>query len=178
MDTYTYTEVKTRAEAVVDQVEMFLQYAGIQEHKREMILKGVHEQWLTSVAVFLERNGKRFLEAEISVNWDMHAGMVVLTPMVRQDLPGWENGAAPEVRAIGRRFGAKAKELKLSPRYWVRFRSEITRNDRRYRELCPKVGVSYESSLAEWEGEGLPAERKYELLDLSEVQVALREARR
>jgi len=172
MNTFTYTSVRTRAEAVVDQVDMFLQYAGIHESARSKILKGVEQQWLSDIGVYLVVNGKRFLEAEISVSWDVYSDLVKLTPTIRTDLPGWEDGIAPEVRTIGRRFGIKAQDLKLPAHFWVRFTKAICNDSSRYRQLCSIVGVSYGSRVPEWEYK--PSEKAYILEDLQEVQIALR----
>ncbi len=175
MNTYVYVSVKTRAEAVVDQVDMFLQYAGIHESARDKILLGVRNRWLSDIGVYLVRNGKRFLEAEIGVDWDLFSNLVKLTPTVRTDLPGWEHGAAPEVRTIGRRFGGKAQELNMSPNFWVRFTSAIWNDPPRHRKYCSIVGVDYNSRPPEWEA--FPIERAYEVQDLREVHAALRSSR-
>ena len=39
--TRTYAAARTRAEAVVDQFDMFLQYAGISDSDRNNILNGI-----------------------------------------------------------------------------------------------------------------------------------------
>lgn len=172
MKTFTYTYVKARAEAVVDQVDMFLQYAGIVEESRKRILAGVEGRWLQDIGVYLARNGKRLLEAEIGVDWDLHSDLAKLTPTIRTDLPGWEQGTAPEVRVIGRRFGQRAQSLGVEPSYWVRFTKDVYDNPPRHREYCSIVGVSYGVAPPEWET--APAERTLELLDLQEVHTALR----
>lgn len=172
MNTFTYTYVKARAEAVVDQVDMFLQYAGIPEASREKILVGVEKRWLSDVGVYLTRNGKRFLEAEIGVDWDLHSDLAKLTPTIRTDLPGWERGAAPEVRTIGRRFGQKAQDIGAAPNFWVRFIKTIRDDSSLYRERCLIVGVNYQSHPPEWDT--TPMERAYKVQDLEEVRTALR----
>lgn len=173
---YTYTSVKTRAEAVVDQVDMFLQYAGIQESARVKILVGVEGRWLSDIGVYLTRNGKRFLEAEIGVDWDLSSNLAILTPTVRTDLPGWEHRAAPEVSTIGRRFGKKAQELNMAPNFWVRFTRAIYDNPPLHRERCSIVGVDYRSNAPEWEPP--PVERVYKVQDLQEAHTALRSSQR
>jgi hypothetical protein len=175
LKTFTFTETRTRAEAVVDQFDMFLQFAGIQERARTKLLAGVENRWLSAIGVYvLNRKGLRILEAEIKVDWDQHLGLARLFPTVRADLPGWEDGAAPEIRTIGRRFGQKANELGIKPTYWVRFNQSIRTNPARYRELCPKVGVVYNSSVPDWEAP--PQGRMYKLLDLEEVNAAIRQS--
>jgi hypothetical protein len=175
LKTFTFTETRTRAEAVVDQFNMFLQYAGIQESARKKLLAGVENQWLSAIGVYvLNQKGLRILEAEIKVDWDQHLGLVHLFPTVRADLPGWEDGAAPEIRTIGRRFGQKANQLGIKPSYWVRFNQSIRTNPARYRQLCPKVGVVYNSSVPKWDAP--PGEAWYGVLDLEEVNAALRQS--
>jgi hypothetical protein len=156
---------------------MFLQYAGISDRDRTKILKGVNEKWFSHIGVYLERNGKRFLEAEISVDWDLYSDLVKLTPTVRSDSVGWgEDGAAPEVRTIGKRFGEKAQKLKISPSYWTCFIESIRDDSAKYQKLCKVVGVSYGSSPPEWEE--TPSERSLEILGLEEVNVKLRSSER
>ncbi|HRW98445.1 MAG TPA: hypothetical protein P5280_03095 [Cyclobacteriaceae bacterium] len=176
MQTYTYTSVKTRTEAVVDQVDIFLKYAGIYENERNKIILGVKNMWLSDIGVYLTRNGKRFLEAEIGVDWTLHSNLVKLTPTIRTDLPGWEYGASPEVSTIGRRFGGKAQELNIHPNFWVRFARSIRDNPSYHRELCSKVGVSFNSHVPDWETK--PHERAFTIQDLKEVHTALRSSDR
>lgn len=173
--TYTHTSARTRAEAVQDQVDMFLQYAGITDEKaREGILKGISEHWLTKVGVYLAANEKRFLEVEVALDWQAHADYAALTPEIRTDLPGWADGAAPEVRTLGRRFGLKARELGITPGYWVVFTTEIHTDDERYRRACTAVGVHPGGIIPEWRTP--PQSRSYTVEDLAEVSVAISEA--
>ena len=170
--TYSYVSVKTRAEAVAEQVAMFLQYAGIRRSAREKIVAGVEGRWLNGIGVYLIRSGKRFLEAEVGVDWELHSNLVKLTPTVRTDLLGWERGASPEVVAIGSRFGRKARELKLTPSFWVRFIKNIRDDPAKHREYCSFIGVGYQLRPPEWESR--PVERAYKIQDLPEVHAALR----
>lgn len=172
---YSYVSVKTRAEAVADQVTMFLQYAGIDRTVREKILVGIEGRWLDRVGVYLSRNSKRFLEAEVGVDWELHSNLAKLTPTVHTDLLGWEQGASPEVAAIGLRFGKKARELNLKPNYWVRFMKHIRDDPAKHREYCSFIGVGYQLRPPEWESQ--PAERAYKIQDLSEVHAALRSSK-
>jgi hypothetical protein len=174
--TYTHTSARTRAEAVQDQVDMFLQYAGISDEKaREGILKGISEHWLTKVGVYLVENGKRFLEVEVALDWQAHADFTALTPEIRTDLPGWADGAAPEVRTLGRRFGLKARELGITPSYWVVFTNEIHADPERYRQACMAVVGGTGGTIPDWRTP--PQSRSYTVEDLAEVSVAISEAR-
>jgi hypothetical protein len=130
---------------------------------------------MSAVGVYvLNRAGLRILEAEIKVDWDQHVGLARLFPTIRADLPGWEEGAAPEISTIGRRFGQKAQELGSKPSYWVLFHRSVRENPVRHRELCQKVGVRYASSVPDWAAS--PQERRYTVPDLEEVNAALRQS--
>ena len=170
--TYSYVSVKTRADAVAEQVTMFLQYAGIRQSAREKIVAGIENRWLNRIGVYLTRNGKRFLEAEVGVDWELHSNLVKLTPTVRTDLLGWERGASPEVVAIGSRFGRKARELKLTPNFWVQFMEDIRDDPAKHRECCSFIGVGFKLRPPNWEPGRV--ERKYKIQDLPEVHAALR----
>lgn len=175
LSTLTYTDTRTRTEAVLDQFEMFLRYAGVSEKIRTGFLHGVEHRWLEAVGVFLVNSaGLRILEAEVAVNWHLHSDLAVLSPTVRTDLPGWEKGAAPEITVIGNRFGRKAQSLGLTPRGWVRFTSEIRSDSGRHAELCRQVGVNYQGKVPTWAS--TPHERSYTIQDLNEVATSLREA--
>ena len=173
--TRTYAAARTRAEAVVDQFDMFLQYAGISDSDRNNILNGIENRWLEAVGVYLiNTDGKRVLEAEVSVNWTLHSDYAVLTPVVQADLPGWDSGVAPEIRTIGRRFGQHAQDWGMEPSYWVKFTQAIRNDPAEYQNLCPMVGVSYQSKPPEWAS--TPESRHYQIPDLEEVDVAVRES--
>jgi hypothetical protein len=169
----TYTYSYTRTEAVVDQVDIFLRYAGIHEANRGTLLIGVNNKWLAAIGVYLEENGRRVLEAEISINWSLHSDNAELT--IDTDLPGWESGGAPEVIVFGRRFGQEAQRRGSTPGYWGLFTGEIRANPSQHRLLCEKVGLAYGQSPPAWKSE--PHSRSLSLQDLAEVGVALREAK-
>jgi hypothetical protein len=175
MPTYTYATTRTRTEAVVDQFDMFLRYAGVKDGPRNRILEAVKEKWITAVGVYLlDASQKRMLEAEVAIRWELYSDLVALEPTIRTDLPGWEKGAAPEITVIGSRFGTKAHELGKQVHFWVRFTNEIHRNPNRHRELCGRTGVQYGSSVPDWASE--PQTRSYTIDALREVNVSLREA--
>jgi hypothetical protein len=173
--TLTYTDTTTRTEAIIDQFDMFLLYAGIGPGPRKKILVGVEGRWFDAIGVYLINNsGRRILEAEISISWQLHTDLTVLSPTIRTDLPGWERGAAPEIQVIGSRFGKKSTDMGRRPNFWVRFTSEIQGNPARHKQLCGQVGVSYGSGVPDWASN--PSERSYIIDELSEINVALREA--
>ncbi len=171
--TRTYAEARTRAEVVVDQFDMFLKYTGISNSDRNNILKGIKNRWLEAVGVYLvNTHGQRILEAEVNVNWTLHSDYAVLTPVVRADLPGWDSGAAPEIVTIGHRFGKYAQDRGIEPSYWVRFTQAIRNDPARYHDLCPMVGVSYQSRPPEWAS--TPQSEQYQIPDLQELNVVVR----
>lgn len=176
MRTHTYTDTYTRAEAVVDQFDMFLQYAGVREKRRSELLRAIENRWIDKIGIYLtDQDGKRFLEVSLGVDWPRHEALAAVSPQIRTDLPGWDDGAAPEIRVLGRRFGQKALEYKKTPRTWVMFKSEIRRNKELHKKLCEETGHSYEGSVPEWRDARRYAEEK-EVLDLEEVTISLEEA--
>jgi len=168
----TFTGTYTRTQAVVDQVDIFLRYAGIDQADRERILNAINEKWLQAVGVFLLDDGLRVLEAEIRIDWSAHSDHANLT--ISSDLPGWEEGGAPEVIVFGRRFGEAAKSRHVQPSFWVRFVGRILLNPALHRRLCETVGVVYGGGVPAWKSE--PKSRSMALQDLAEVAVSLREA--
>jgi hypothetical protein len=176
MKTYSYTSTRTRTEAVVDQFDMFLQYAGIVAAKRSKVLIAVEKQWLDRVGVYLvDSNNKRILQIAVEIDWPAHADFAAISPHVRTDLPGWESGVAPEIRTLGRRFGRKAQDLGQIPRHWVRFSAEIRRDEQLHRKRCSEAGYSFEGEVPEWRNP--PVRREdMRLLDLEEVGLWVAEA--
>lgn len=171
--TYTSTKTITRTNAVTNEFEMFLRFSGLAATHRDRILAGVRERWLSHVGVFLlSDRGQRILEAEVSVDWEQHAGFASLSPTIRTDLPGWEDGASPEIIVIGQQFGREAQEMGRDVHCWVRFAAEIRMDPRRHRSLCDAVGVVYQSTVPKWESD--PEERSYTLVDLNEMRTTYR----
>lgn len=173
---YSYTTTRTRTEAVVDQFDIFLQYAGITDVKREQLLTAIENRWLEKVGVYLvDSAGKRILEVVVGIDWDAHADFAAISPHISTDLPGWEAGAAPEIRTLGRRFGTKAKELGQRPRHWVRFTAAIRADEQLHRRLCAEAGYQFRGGAPEWRNP--PVRRdQMKILDLEEVDLSIAEA--
>jgi hypothetical protein len=172
-DVYSSAWTETRLDAVAGEFEMFLMYSGLDERYHGGIMAGVKEKWLSHVGVYLlGDSGLRILEAEINVDWEQHAELARLTPTIRTDLPGWKDGASPEIRVVGELFGNEAKKRGGKVHFWVLFTGEIRRDLDRHRSLCGKVGVTYQSSVPKWESD--PAERSYTVRALNEVQTTYR----
>lgn len=153
---------------------MFLQYSGISDSAITRISSAVSNRWLEAVGVYLVNGlGKRFMEIEIAVDWRLHSDLAAVTPTITTDLPGWKDGASPEVRTLGHRLGREAMARGISPHYWVRFAPSIRSNPIQYESLCKDVGVSYGSSPPGWATP--PKEKRYSVLDLNEVTTYGRE---
>lgn len=171
--TYSHVRTTTRTEVIAEEFEIFLRYSGLATRYRDRILVGVKERWFSHVGVFLlSDREQRILEAEISVDWAQHAEFASLYPTIRTDLPGWEDGASPEIIVIGQRFGREAQKMGRDVHCWVRFTAEIGRNPDRHRSLCNEVGVVYKSTVPKWESD--PEERSYTLADLNEMRTTYR----
>lgn len=176
MKTYAYAVTRTRTEAVVDQFDIFLQYAGVREASRTKVLKAVEQRWLEKVGVYLlDDGGKRVLEVAVEIDWAAHADFAAISPYLSTDLPGWESGAAPEIRTLGRRFGTKAREYEQTPRHWVLFTAEIRRDEQRHQRLCSEAGYRYQGGVPVWRN---PPVRRDDMrvLDLEEINISIAEA--
>ncbi|WNM28148.1 hypothetical protein RN607_03855 [Demequina capsici] len=172
MSTYTYSYAYTRAQALVDQVDVLFTAAGIDQGATAKVCFGVNQKWLTAVGLYLSRDGNRVYEVEARINWAAHSDRATLD--FSTDLPGWDGTASPEASILGARFAARARDQGLAPHYWVRFTTEITADPARHSELCPKVGVSYGSHPPEWRKS--PSESTIRLQDLGEVGLSERSA--
>lgn len=168
-------DVRTRSEAVLDQVEILMRYAGIDEKTRERTLHGIEQQWFLAIAAYLVRDGKRILEAEIAIDWTLHRQLKKLSPTIRTDLPEWESGGTPEVVTIGRRFGGRAQQLGLRPQQWVLFTPAIRNDPAAYKAAAEKVGVVMNGKVPDWAGD--VDERGFTPPDLHEARAGLRESK-
>jgi len=172
VSTYTYSYAYTRAQALVDQVEVLFTAAGIDKDATTKVCYGVDQKWLTAVGLYLRRNGGRVYEVEARINWSAHSDNASLD--FSTDLPGWEGNASPEASILGSRFAAQAQTAGLEPHYWVRFTPAITGNPTLHSQLCPKVGVDYGRHPPGWAK--TPTETTLRLQDLGEVGLAERSA--
>jgi hypothetical protein len=167
---YTYTYAYTRAEAVVDQVDVLFSEAGIVEGWRTLVCNGVRERWLEAVGLYLERDGAMVYEIEATINWVAHTDQAELS--FSTDLPGWEDKGSPEAIILGRRLAATAVAEKLVPSYWVRFVASIRNDPVRHEELCSKVGASFGQHPPGWKQ--TPETRSLPLQDLGEIGLSVR----
>ncbi|MET8866246.1 hypothetical protein ABZW11_25200 [Nonomuraea sp. NPDC004580] len=176
MKTYSYTSTRSRTEAVVDQFDLFLRYTGLRDASRVKVLDAVEKKWLDKVGVYLvDYNQKRILEVSLSINWELHAQFAAISPRVSTDLPGWDSGAAPEIRVLGHRFGKKAREHGQTPHYWVLFVPAIRSDVHLHRRRCDETGVSFSGTLPEWRNPPVRQEDR-SVLDLEELGISVTEA--
>ncbi len=172
MSSYTYSYSYTRARAVVDQVAVLFDAAGISESATVKVCHGVDEKWLAAVGLYLERDGDRVYELEARINWSAHSDSASLD--FSTDLPGWEGTASPEAAILGARFAVRAEAEGLKPHYWVQFTAEIAGDPDRHSRLCPEVGVSYGSHPPDWAKS--PTDTMLRLQDLGEIGLTERSA--
>jgi hypothetical protein len=167
LSTYTYTHAYTRAQAVVDQVSVLFSEAGINNTSTAKVCRGIQEKWLQAVGLYLERSG---LRVEARINWAAHSDVAELE--FTTDLPGWDNIGSPEAIILGRRFAAVAQTEGLSPNHWVLFMTAIRLNPERHRQLCPEVGVVFDSHVPDWAK--VPTTRSLPVQDLREIGLSER----
>lgn len=170
MSTYTYTNAYTRSQAVVDQVSVLYREAGINDASTAKVCRGVREKWLQAVGLYLERNGQRVYEVEARISWPARSDIAELE--FSADLPGWENTGSPEAVILGRRFARVASDQGLTARYWVLFTAAIVRDPGRHRQLCPEVGVVFDSRVPDWSE--TPRTTSLPLQDLHEIGLSER----
>ena len=169
---YTYTHTYTRAEAVVDQVDVLFSEAGIDEIIRSRVCDAVNQRWLEAVGLFLKRDGNCVYEIEATISWSTYSDQADLS--FSTDLPGWAGRGAPESTILGKRFAAVAVQEGLAAHFWVRFVESIQNDPTRHEHLCDKVGVCYGSRVPEWKR--TPETRSLPLQDLREIGLSVRSA--
>ncbi len=167
MYTYTYT----RTAVLVDQVDLFLKAAGIAEDARKRVVDAISERWLDEVGIYVEQDGQRVLEGALQISWSTHSDHADLT--ISTDLPGWQDGAAPELTVLAKRLREYA-EKKASPvNFWVVFTKKIRDDPELYDVRRNKVGVN--GPPPPWKKD--PKKQRIPLQDLPEAHVVLRDAR-
>lgn len=167
MYTYTYT----RTSILVDQIDLFLQMAGIEDGPRKRVVDAVSEKWLEQVGVYVEDAGERVLEGALEISWKAHSDHADLT--ISTDLPGWEDGVAPELIILATRLSEYADRKRLRLSFWVVFVDAIRNDPEIYQIRSKKVGVG--GPPPPWKK--TPEIRRIPLQDLSEAHVVLRDAR-
>lgn len=174
--TNTFTFTKARTEVIRDQFELFLRYTGMKSSDRESLLASVERGELAAVGAYLENDGYRVAELELEVDWDLHALLKRAEgDMFDTDLPGWEEGASPEVAQYARQLSRVAKQRQLKVRHWIRVTKSIRSNPTKHRAVCTALGYSFGSKVAPWR-DGTSNESKIDVLDLPETTLHRREA--
>jgi hypothetical protein len=169
MQTHTYTY--TRTSVLVDQVDLFLSLSGIGAESRAKVVNAVNEKWIEAVAVYVEKNGKRVLEGELKIDWNLHSDHADLT--IATDSPGWAGGAAPELTILASRLMTYATSEAQSTRFWVIFTKAIREDTVLYKARCEKVGVG--GTVSDWNKD--PVSKRIVLQDMTEAHVTLSDAR-
>ena len=172
MSIYTYTHTYTRAQAVVDQVDVLFSEAGISERSRSPVCDAVNQRWVETVGLFLTKDGNRVYEIEATISWSAYSDQPNLS--FSTDLPGWVGRGAPESTILGKRFAAVAAQESLAANFWVLFVKSIRDYHTQHKQLCEKVGVSYGSELPKWKQ--TPETRSLPLQDLREIGLSVRSA--
>lgn len=171
--TFTYTETYTRTKALLDQFEIFLSYAGVSRESRLKVLAALKKRQIEAVGVYhVDSEGARIEEIELKVSWERHSDHVRLTPQFSTELPGWEEGAAPEVLVVARRFGQAGEGKRAN--FWVLFTKAVRADAQLFKKVCDAVGVQYGVGPPEWRTS--PDERVFVVQDMDEASVVGREA--
>ena len=172
MSIYTYAHTYTRAEAIVDQVDVLFNEAGIDEIIRRPVCDAVNQRWLEAVGLFLTKDGNRVYEIEATISWSAYSDQAELSFSI--DLPGWAGSGAPESIILGKRFASVAVEEGLPAHFWVQFVESIRNDPTQHEHLCEKVGVCYGGRVPEWKR--TPETRSLPLQDLREIGLSVRSA--
>jgi len=174
--TRTHTYTKLRTEVVRDQFELFLRYTGMKEERREGLLEDIARFEVEAVAAYLVRNDFRLVEVELEVDWDLHALLRRAEgDLFDTDLPGWENGGAPEVDQYARQMGRISKRFSLPIRHWIQVTGAVRSDPQRHRALCEELGFRFRSGVESWPA-GKRADRRVPVQDASEMTIHRREA--
>ena len=167
--TYTYTY--TRTATLVDQVDIFLRASGIDDARRKRVVDAIGEKWIEAVGVYVKEDGKRVLEGSLEISWNAHSDHADLT--VSADLPGWEDGAAPELAILATRLSEYAANEKLDAGFWVLFVKSIRDDPILHKSRSEKVGVG--GPPPPWKAS--PEIQRIPVQDFAEAHVVLLDAR-
>jgi hypothetical protein len=170
MSTYTYTSAYTRAQAVVDQIDVLFREAGVDASSRAKICHGVRNRWFSAVGLYLAKASGRVYEVEAQINWRDHSDVAELE--FNSDLPGWEKNGSPEALILGRRFASTAASHSLEVHYWGRVTPEIRRDPAEHRRVCDETGLSFGGGVPDWSG--TPRTTNIWLQDIAEMGASVR----
>lgn len=175
VQTNSFTYTKARIEVLEDHFQLFLKNAGMSNAQIDLMTESVLNQELEAVGIYAEDNEGRILEVEFLVDWEEHNQLVSKNgSMFNTDLPGWEDGLAPEATLAVRRLVQKARKNNWAIRSWIRVSSSIRRNPSNHKAVCDKLGYQYYGTVAGWKKN--PQEMSRKVLDMEEATVTQRSA--
>ena len=176
--TNTYTYTKPRTEVIRDQFEVFLRYTGMVAADRDKLLASIERGELAAIGAFLEKDGYRFMEVELEIDWKFHAKLKRAEgDKFDTDLPGWEEYGTPEVNKCAQQISRIARDEGLRVRHCIRVIDQIISDPTWHQALCESLGYSFGSTLPPWRG-GSSREKKVNIIDLPEMGIYEREAGR
>jgi len=174
--THTHTYTKPRMDVVVDQYELFLRYAGVEDTRIDKLLESIKSKEIKAMGAYLEENGYRIAEVELEIEWDLHDQLIRAEgELFDTDLGGWVDGAAPEIHMYVRRLAKFAKEKSLSIRTWIRVSTTISNEPTRHEAVCKKLGYAFGNAVPAWRN-GSNSEIVKKVLDLPEMKVVNRKS--
>lgn len=168
-NTYTYTRI-----GVIDtQFEIFLKCTNLPRSNRKKILKAVENKELSAFGIYIVDDNSRIAEVAVKIDWDEHQKMIgIYGTHFDTDLPGWENGAAPEAYVSAQRLVIAAKKMKKPVNSWIMVSPSVYNNPLRHKALCKELGYLYEGSPPPWRSD--PVTKEYNINFLSEATVICR----
>ena len=173
MNTYSYSYTHTRIEILEFHFELFLRSAGMNDKEVEKLLDSVEKHELIAVGIYIEENGYKAAEVEISVDWDLHKEMVKTSgEHFSDDIPGWKNGVAPEAYVAVQRLVRYAKNSNKRVQSWIRVSPEVRKNPDQHKAVCDKLGYAYGRSTPKWKNE--PVDTSLKVNHLEEVTITRR----
>ncbi len=153
--TNTYTYTKTRLSVIDDQFEFFFRCAGMSDAEVEKMLHAIELHQLKAVGVYIEENGYKTAEVELSVDWDMHNKIILKTGnTLNTDIAGWnDDGIAPEAYIPVQKVAKIAKEKGTTLRSWILVSNEVFSDKTKHKAVCDELGYSFGSSVPSFKEE-------------------------
>lgn len=137
------------------------------------LLAAVDNKEICAVGIYIVEDGFRIAEVAFEIDWDEHQKMIgVYGEHFDTDQPGWKDGVSPEAYIAAQNLVKLAKGKGKKVHSWIRISSEIPKGTIRYKEICRKLGYSYDSSLEPWKN--IPIEQSRDVNYLPEAKVTQR----
>lgn len=170
--TYTYTRIGV----INNHFELFLKCAEISKSNIKKLLKAADNNELSAVGIYIEDDGHRIAEVEFQVDWDEHHKMVgTYGAYFDTDIPGWENGTAPEAYMAAQHLVLAARKLKKPVRSWIIVSPAVHSSPDWHKKICSQLGYSYGSRVPDWKNPPITQTRPISFLP--EAKVITRVAR-